>query len=101
MRDGAECLMARAVRRLWTPLPGSAGLSRAPILGQLRAAAAADPAGAASCPPAAARSMGGAISYKQTADHVAVTFENVPEYGKSSTNSFQIEMFFDGSLTIS
>jgi hypothetical protein len=43
---------------------------------------------------------GGTVSWKQTADEVAVTYYNVPEYGLSSHNSFQIEMFFDGTIRI-
>jgi len=31
---------------------------------------------------------------------VVVTFENVPEWGSSNSNSFQIEMFFDGMIRI-
>ena len=45
-------------------------------------------------------SSGGTISSKQLADRVAVTYESVPEYGASSSNSFQIEMFFDGTVRI-
>jgi len=40
------------------------------------------------------------ISYKQLEDRVAVTFEDVPEYGAGSTNNFQIEMFFNGTIRI-
>jgi hypothetical protein len=45
-------------------------------------------------------SAGGTVSYKQLADRVAVTWENVTEYSGSNQNSFQIEMFFDGIITI-
>ncbi|MGI8906176.1 MAG: family 10 glycosylhydrolase [Candidatus Sumerlaeaceae bacterium] len=41
---------------------------------------------------------GGAVSWKQSIDKVAVTFNLVPEYGLSSTNSFQYELFFDGRI---
>ncbi len=41
-----------------------------------------------------------AVTWKQLADRVAVTFQNVPEYGISNSNSFQIEMFFDGRVRI-
>ena len=44
--------------------------------------------------------VGGTISWKQLADRVAVTFENVPEYGLAASSSFQTEMFFDGKLRI-
>jgi len=43
---------------------------------------------------------GGTISYKLLNDRFAVTFENVPEYSLSSTNSFQIEIFFNGTIRI-
>jgi len=44
---------------------------------------------------------GGLISAKQLADRVAVTWENVPEYSSSNSNTFQIEMFLDGRIQIS
>ena len=31
---------------------------------------------------------------------MVVTYKNVREYGKYTTNSFQIEMFFDGVIRI-
>jgi subtilisin family serine protease len=43
---------------------------------------------------------GGTISYKQLADRIAVTFENVPEFSLNNDNTFQIEMFFDGRIRI-
>ncbi len=43
---------------------------------------------------------GGTVSWKQVADRVAVTYENVPEYGAANPNSFQIEMFFSGTIRI-
>jgi len=46
-------------------------------------------------------SSGGSISWRQLGDRVAVTFEDVPEYGTGTTNTFQIEMFFDGRIRIS
>ncbi len=45
-------------------------------------------------------SSGGTISYKQLADRLVVTYENVPEYSNTGANSFQIELFFDGAITI-
>ncbi len=45
-------------------------------------------------------SAGGTVSYKQLADRVAVTFLNVPQYSTSDSNTFQIEMFFDGKIVI-
>ena len=46
-------------------------------------------------------STGGAVSWKQLADRVAVTWLNVPEYSTSNSNTFQIEMYFDGTIVIS
>lgn len=43
---------------------------------------------------------GGVVSYKQLGDRVAVTFENVPEWLLTNSNSFQFEMFFDGTIAI-
>ena len=43
---------------------------------------------------------GGWASWKELLDKVVVTFENVPEFGSSNSNSFQIEMFFDGMIRI-
>ncbi len=43
-------------------------------------------------------SAAGLVSWKQLPDHVAVTWENVPEYGLSNANSFQIELFTDGMI---
>ena len=45
-------------------------------------------------------SAGGAVSWKQLADRVAVTYQDVPEYSLSNRNNFQIEMFFDGVIRI-
>jgi hypothetical protein len=45
-------------------------------------------------------SAGGTISWKQLSDRVAVTFENVPEIETVNSNSFQIELFFDGRIRI-
>ena len=44
---------------------------------------------------------GGTVSWKQLSDHVAVTWFNVPEDGLSNQNTFQVEMFFDGRITLS
>ena len=45
-------------------------------------------------------SAGGTVSWKQLADRIVVTFENVPEFSLSNANSFQIEMFYNGKLRI-
>jgi hypothetical protein len=44
---------------------------------------------------------GGTVSWKQLTDRVAVTYLNVPEYSVGGSNTFQIEMHFDGKITIS
>ena len=43
----------------------------------------------------------GSVSWKQLADRVVVTWLNVPEYNTSNSNTFQIEMHFDGTIVIS
>jgi hypothetical protein len=43
----------------------------------------------------------GTVSWKQLADRVAVTWQNVPEVSTGGSNTFQIELFFDGTITIS
>jgi hypothetical protein len=45
-------------------------------------------------------SSGGTVSWKQLSNRVAVTWENVREWGSARQNSFQIEMFFDGTVAI-
>jgi len=46
-------------------------------------------------------SSGGQVSWKQLADRAVVTWEDVPEYGTNNSNTFQIALFFDGSIQIS
>ncbi|MFQ5495882.1 MAG: fibronectin type III domain-containing protein, partial [Phycisphaerae bacterium] len=46
-------------------------------------------------------SSGGIISWRQLADRVAVTWQNVPEFSSTNANTFQVELFFDGSLRFS
>jgi hypothetical protein len=43
----------------------------------------------------------GLVSRKQLADRVAVTWEDVPEFSGNGSNTFQVEMFFDGKIQIS
>jgi hypothetical protein len=43
-------------------------------------------------------SVGGTVSWKQLADRVVVTYENVPEYSTTNANTFQLEMFFEGDM---
>lgn len=42
----------------------------------------------------------GAITWKQLMDRAVVTWQSVPEVGMPGSNSFQIEMFFDGRIRI-
>lgn len=47
----------------------------------------------------------GMVSYRQTDDRLAITFEDVPTYtgmapADTNSNSFQVELFFDGTLRI-
>ncbi|MHC4435199.1 MAG: hypothetical protein ACYTBS_25475 [Planctomycetota bacterium] len=46
-------------------------------------------------------SSGGRVSWKNLKDRVAVTWENVPEYGSNNSNTFQIELFNDGVIRTS
>jgi V8-like Glu-specific endopeptidase len=46
-------------------------------------------------------SAGGSVSWKLTGDRVAVTWLNVPEATNTGANTFQVEMFFDGTVTMS
>ena len=41
---------------------------------------------------------GGTIRYTEYADRVVVTFNNVPEYSSTGSNTFQCELFFDGVI---
>ncbi|MCH8334133.1 fibronectin type III domain-containing protein [Candidatus Sumerlaeota bacterium] len=41
---------------------------------------------------------GGRISWKQGLESIAITFEDVPEFGGNDTVNFQIEIFFAGAL---
>jgi hypothetical protein len=45
-------------------------------------------------------SAGGTVSWRQLADRVAVTWQDVPEYGLTTSNSLQIELFFDGRIRV-
>ncbi len=43
----------------------------------------------------------GTVRYQQLGDRVAVTWQDVPEWNTSNQNTFQIEMYFDGRITLS
>ncbi len=44
---------------------------------------------------------GGQVSWRKFDDRVAVTWLNVPEYNSGNANTFQVEMFFDGRISLS
>jgi hypothetical protein len=44
---------------------------------------------------------GGTVSWMQLDDRAVVTYENVPEYQMANSNTFQVEMFFDGKIRTS
>ncbi|MFH0878716.1 MAG: C1 family peptidase, partial [Lentisphaerota bacterium] len=44
--------------------------------------------------------VGGTVSWKQLSDRVAVTWSGIHEYGAATTNSFQIELFFNGKIRL-
>jgi subtilisin family serine protease len=46
-------------------------------------------------------SAAGTISYKRLADRVAVTWQNLPEWDAGGSNTFQIELFYDGTIRVS
>ncbi|RMH23990.1 MAG: hypothetical protein D6692_14080 [Planctomycetota bacterium] len=46
-------------------------------------------------------SVGGTVSRKQLADRIAITWQGVPQYANSDSNNFQVELFFDGRISIS
>jgi chitodextrinase len=43
----------------------------------------------------------GTVSWKQLTDRAVVTWQDIPFYGGSGSNTFQIEMHFDGTIVIS
>jgi len=45
-------------------------------------------------------SVGGAVSSIQLADRVVVTWRDVPEYERGGSNTFQVEMYFDGRILL-
>lgn len=45
-------------------------------------------------------SEGGAVSYKQLSDRIVVTWLNVPEDNGANTNTFQVELYFDGRIQL-
>jgi hypothetical protein len=43
---------------------------------------------------------GGTVYWQQLSNRVVATWDRVPEYGAGNSNSFQIEMFFDGRIRV-
>lgn len=43
---------------------------------------------------------GGGVSWKQLSDRAVITYLAVPEFGLGGSNTFQIELFFDGVIRI-
>src|SRR5262249_21008315 len=44
---------------------------------------------------------GGQVSYKQLADRMAITWLNVPEFGTANHNTVEVELYFDGRISLS
>ncbi|MBD3258787.1 hypothetical protein GF377_10165 [candidate division GN15 bacterium] len=42
----------------------------------------------------------GSVIFQQLADRIAITWDGVAEYSTTNFNSFQVEMYFDGTITI-
>lgn len=45
-------------------------------------------------------SNGGTVSYKQLSDQVVVTWEDIPEFSSSNSNTFQVQLLFSGEIRI-
>jgi hypothetical protein len=45
--------------------------------------------------------QGGSVSWKQLSGRAVVTWQNVPEYNAGNSNTFQIELGFDGTIRVS
>lgn len=46
-------------------------------------------------------SRAGLVQYKELDDRVAVTWQDVPEYSVDNSNTFQVEIFYDGRIRLS
>ena len=46
-------------------------------------------------------SSAGSVSWQSLADRIVVTWQGVPEYGTSTSNTMQVEMHFDGTIVLS
>ena len=45
-------------------------------------------------------SVGGNVSHRSVGDRFAITWENIPEYGTSNSNTFQVVLSSDGTVTL-
>ncbi len=45
--------------------------------------------------------VGGSVSWRQLPDRAVITWQNVPEYNTSNSNTFQVDMGFDGTIRVS
>ena len=45
-------------------------------------------------------SAGGLVTWKQLADRVVVTWQDIPEFDRGNSNTFQVEMYFDGRIQL-
>ena len=45
-------------------------------------------------------SAGGAVTWQQLSNRVVVTWQDIPELGRISSNTFQVEMYFDGRIQL-
>ncbi|MFB0525665.1 MAG: LamG domain-containing protein [Phycisphaerae bacterium] len=45
-------------------------------------------------------SSAGVVSWKQLTDRVVATWQDVPGYGTTNSNTFQVEMYFDGRIRL-
>lgn len=43
---------------------------------------------------------GGVISWRRLSDRIAVTFMGVPQFSQGDSNTFQVELFFDGTIRL-
>jgi hypothetical protein len=45
-------------------------------------------------------SAGGMVTWQQLSDRVVVTWQGIPELGRGNSNTFQVEMYFDGRIQL-
>ncbi|MFT7464635.1 MAG: lysyl endopeptidase [Pseudohongiellaceae bacterium] len=45
--------------------------------------------------------LGGDVSWRQLSDRFAVTWQGISEFSTTNSNTFQVELFFDGRVTMS